>query len=158
MSAWRHAICLLLGILMTVGCVADRAAASGAYSDTSPPIQLNHLFHGVINRRGNATGFHARPGGIDPPDARLLRVTAPPDANGVYAGRVEIQGEPKRASSTFFPDALPPNEVLEAIVTAFRDGEHDRDGRFVGNSGRGFIVEGWYRHGRIESAYPLRER
>jgi hypothetical protein len=143
---------------MMVGGAAESASASGAYSDTSPPIRLDHLFHGVINRRGDATGFHSRPGGTDPPDARLLRVTAPPDANGVYSGRVEIQGEPKRASLTFFADALSPQEVLDAIVTAFRDGEHDEDGHFIGNSGRGFMVEGWYRWGRIESAYPLRER
>jgi hypothetical protein len=157
-TAWRRAGFLLLGILMMIGGAAGSAVASGAYSDTTPPIRLDHLFHGVINRRGHATGFHSRPGGIDPPDAKLLRVTAPPDANGVYAGRVEIQGEPKRANSTFFPDALSPPEVLDAIVTAFRGGEHDQDGHFIGNSGRGFMVEGWYRRGRIESAYPLRER
>ena len=30
-------------------------------------------------------------------------------------------------------------------------------GQFVGPSGGGFAIEGWYQNGRINAAYPLRD-
>jgi len=62
----------------------------------------------------------------------------------------------KKAPSTFFPDAMSDHEVVDAVLGAFRDGRRRGDGQFVGGSGRGFAIEGWYQNGRINSAYPLR--
>jgi hypothetical protein len=81
---------------------------------------------------------------------------------GVYRARVALRDPAtggwidKKAPSTFFPDAMSDNEVVDAVLGAFRDGRRRGDGQFVGGSGRGFAIEGWYQSGRINSAYPLR--
>jgi EndoU nuclease-like protein len=82
----------------------------------------------------------------------------------VYAAEVALRDPAtgrwveKLEPSSFFPDALRDPEVIRAILTAFQAGHLRPDGRFVGPSGRGFRVEGWYERGRIEAAYPLRRR
>ena len=62
----------------------------------------------------------------------------------------------KKAPSTFFPDAMSDDEVIEAVLAAFQTGHRRGDGQFIGASGRGFAIEGWYQNGRISAAYPLR--
>jgi hypothetical protein len=51
---------------------------------------------------------------------------------------------------------MSPDEVVDAILAAFHADEGRRDSLFVGPSGRGFAIEGWYQNGRINAAYPLR--
>ena len=86
----------------------------------------------------------------------------PPDANGVYRARVALRDPAtgdwidKKAPSTFFPDTMSDTEVVEAVLAAFQAGRRRGDGRFIGASGRGFAIEGWYQYGRINAAYPLR--
>jgi hypothetical protein len=81
---------------------------------------------------------------------------------GVYRARVALRDPAtggwidKKAPSTFFPDAMSDHEVVAAVLGAFRDGRRRGDGQFVGGSGRGFAIEGWFQSGRINSAYPLR--
>ena len=48
------------------------------------------------------------------------------------------------------------NEVIDAVLAAFQGGRRRGEGQFVGASGRGFAIEGWYQNGRINSVYPLR--
>jgi hypothetical protein len=48
------------------------------------------------------------------------------------------------------------DEVIEAVLAAFQTGHRRGDGQFIGASGRGFAIEGWYQNGRISAAYPLR--
>ena len=62
----------------------------------------------------------------------------------------------KKMPSTFYPDAMSSNEVVEAILAAFHDAEPRGSGQFVGPSGHGFAIEGWYQNRRINAAYPLR--
>ncbi len=144
---------------------AQPAAApslAGKWTSTEPPINLAHIAYGEINRHGEAVGYHHRPNGVDPPGARVRQIVQPPDASGVYRARVALRdpasGEwiDKKAPSTFFPDAMSDKEVVDAVLGAFRDGRRRGDGQFVGGSGRGFAIEGWYQNGRINSAYPLR--
>ncbi len=140
----------------------DALAIAGKWTITNPPINFIHIEFGEINRHDEAVGYHHRPHGVDPPDARVQRVVQPPDANGVYRARVALRDPAtgswlrKKAPSTFYPDAMTPEEVMEAILAAFHDGEVRHDGQFVGRSGRGFAIEGWYQNGRINAAYPLR--
>ncbi len=135
---------------------------AGKWTATDPPINFAHIETGEINRRGEAVGYHHRPNGVDPPGAKVLRITQSPDANGVYRARVALRDPAtsewidKRASSTFFPDAMSDDEVIQAVLNAFHDGRRRRDGQFTGDSGDGFMVEGWYQSGRIVAAYPLR--
>ena len=138
------------------------ALAARQWTRTEPPIDLTHIDAGEINRHGEAVGYHHRANGIDPPGARVVQIVQPPDANGVYRARVALRDPvtgawlDKGAASTFFPDAMSDAEVVEAILAAFRNGRLRRDGRFVGQSGHGFAIEGWYRSGQILAAYPLR--
>jgi len=144
---------------------AQPAAApslAGKWTSTDPPINLAHIDYGEINRHGEAVGYHHRPNGVDPPGARVQQIVQPPEASGVYRARVALRDPAtggwidKKAPSTFFPDAMSDNEVIGAILAAFREGARPGDGQFVGGSGRGFAIEGWYQNGRINSAYPLR--
>jgi hypothetical protein len=132
------------------------------WTTSDPPINLTHIDYGEINRYGEAVGYHHRPNAVDPPGARVERIVQPPDANGVYRARVALRDPTtgmwidKKAPSTFFPDAMSDDEVIEAVLAAFQTGRRRGDGQFIGASGRGFAIEGWYQNGRINAAYPLR--
>jgi hypothetical protein len=153
---WRVARLALLLFLLPATLAAQQ------WTRTDPPIDLAHIDAGEINRHGEPVGYHHRAYGIDPPGARVVRIVQRPDANGVYRARVELRDPAtgawldKRAASTFFPDGMTDGEIVEAVLAAFRNGRVRRDGRFVGDSGRGFAIEGWYRSGRILAAHPLR--
>jgi len=132
------------------------------WTRSDPPINLLHIDYGEINRHGEAVGYHHRPNGVDPPGARVARIVQPPDASGVYRARVALRDPmtgvwiDKKAPSTFFPDAMTDDEVIDAVLAAFQAGRRRGDGQFIGASGRGFAIEGWYQNGRINAAYPLR--
>lgn len=126
------------------------------WSETDPPINLSHLFEGQINKRGKPVGFHARPGGVDPEGARLVRVVDGPNGRGVYVAKVEIRsssGEWLGKTSTLYPDDFSEDDVVAAILAAF---EHAEGGeKWRGDSGKGFTIEGYYQNGRINTAYPI---
>jgi hypothetical protein len=126
-------------------------------SRTNPPVNLTHVFEGEINRRGEPVGFHSRPGAQNPPDARVTRIVSPPNRQGVYVADVEIRngaGRWLRKRSTFYPDRMSRQQVIEAILHAFRQ-RTNRGERFRGPSGHGFTIEGYFQNGRINTAYPI---
>src|SRR5262249_18457689 len=69
----------------------DARAISGRWPATNPPINFSHIELGEINRHGEAVGYHHRPHGVDPPDARVQRVVQTPDVNGVYRAQVALR-------------------------------------------------------------------
>jgi Bacterial EndoU nuclease len=164
MRRFSHAAGLfaLLLVLLPSGPFARDMALAGRWTATDPPINFAHIEAGEINRHGEAVGYHHRPNGVDPPGARVLKIVQRPDTNGVYRARVALRDPAtgawidKRASSTFFPDAMSDDEVIQAVLAAFHHGQMRGDGEFSGDSGHGFAVEGWYQGGRIAAAYPLR--
>lgn len=145
---------------LVVGILAASVAAR--WTETDPPVDIAHIEEGEINHWGEAVGYHHRAGGHDAPGARLLSVIEPPDASGVYRAFVALRnpatGEwvEKKEPSTFFPDGMSREAVVAAVLAAFHHGRLRGDGRFIGPSGYGFDVEGWYERGRIVAAYPLR--
>ena len=157
-------LCVLLVLAPTTLTVRPAVAPSlaGKWTSTDPPVNLAHIDYGEINRHGEAVGYHHRPDGTDPDDARVLQIIQPPDPKGVYRARVSIRDPAtgawvrKKAPSTFFPDAMSDPDVVNAILAAFHNGQRRSDGQFVGPSGRGFMIEGWFQNGRINAAYPLR--
>src|SRR6185295_6991826 len=94
------------------------------WSTTDPPINLTHIFEGEINRRGKPVGFHARPGGMNPGGARVVRILDGPNREGVYVARVEIRdpgsGRWLGKTSTLYPDALSEADVVAALLAAYR--------------------------------------
>jgi hypothetical protein len=91
--------------------------------------------------------------------------TNPPDVNGVYTGKVEIKDQvannwvAKKAESSFYPDKLSRQEVVESIESAWasKTSFNSATGRFEGPSGHGFDVQGYFRDGEIKTAFPLRQ-
>ena len=140
----------------------ETARITAKWTTSDPPINLAHIDYGEINRYGEAVGYHHRLNGVDPPGARVQRIVQPPDATGVYRARVALRDPAtgawidKKAPSTFFPDAMSDDQIVEAVLAAFQAGSRRGDGQFIGASGRGFAIEGWFRNGRIDAAYPLR--
>lgn len=137
----------------------ERGGAGGErWSRTAPPINQRHIFEGETNRRGKPVGFHARPGGRDPQNARLVERLDGPDRWGVYTGVVEIREGPgarwQRKTSTFYPDRMRREEVLAAILRAFQERRGGGE-KFRGPSGAGFTIEGYFQNGRINTAYPI---
>jgi len=127
------------------------------WSRTSPPVNLSHIFEGQINKRGKPVGFHSRPGGKNPRNARVVRVIDRPNRAGVYTAEVEIRSGSgwlaKR--STFYPDRLDRGFVVQAILNAYQHRERGGGEKFRGPSGKGFAIEGYYQNGRITTAYPI---
>jgi Bacterial EndoU nuclease len=133
------------------------------WSPTSPPVNVTHIFEGEINRRGKPTGFHSRPGGHDPANARLARIVDRPNRAGVYTAEVEIRSGAGSEStwlgkrSTLYPDRLDRQAVIQAVLNAFRNRQGQGE-QFRGPSGLGFTIEGYYQNGRINTAYPIYSR
>ena len=133
------------------------------WSATNPPVNMTHIFEGQINKRGKPVGFHARPGGRNPANARVVQIESGPNRAGVYTAEVEIRGGGAgghwmEKGSTFYPDALSRQDVLQAILHAFRERTTGRSEKFRGPSGRGFTIEGYFQNGRINTAYPIFQR
>jgi Bacterial EndoU nuclease len=134
------------------------------WSATDPPVNTTHIFEGQINKRGKPVGFHARPGGRNPANARVVRVLDGPNRAGVYTADVEIRDGGHAGSqwlgknSTLYPDAMSRDEVIEAVLHAYRARTTGSGEKFRGPSGRGFTIEGYFQNGRINTAYPIFQR
>ncbi|MEE9320757.1 MAG: EndoU domain-containing protein [Granulosicoccus sp.] len=128
------------------------------WSKTEPNVNLWHIFEGEINRSGKPVGFHARPGGRDPASAKVISLRDKPNGLGVYTASIEIHdGEQwKQKFSSFFPDSLSRDEVIEAVLNAYRNSNDPQAQPFEGPSGLGFRIQG-YTSGRggINTAFPI---
>jgi len=158
---------LLLGLAvyyLAPGMFGERQPVAVPASDrgTGPAINVEHIFEGQINRRGKPVGFHSRPGGEDPEGARMVRRVSGPNGAGVYIAEVEIRngsGRWLKKTSTFYPDRLSRDQVVAAILHAWEDRRELGGGRFQGDSGEGFTIEGYtLDDGGINTAYPVYKR
>lgn len=128
------------------------------WSDTEPAINQAHIFEGDMNRRNKPVGFHSRPGGNDPEGARMVGIVEGPNRTGVYIADVEIRdknGRWKKKRSTFYPDRLGREQVVAAVLHAWKAREKLPQGKFRGPSGEGFTIEGFTLDDRINTAYPI---
>ncbi|MFK7859446.1 MAG: EndoU domain-containing protein [Granulosicoccus sp.] len=128
------------------------------WSDTNPNINLWHVFEGEINRSGKPVGFHSRPGGNDPANARVVSIRDKPNRSGVYTATIEIRdgNQWKSKFSSFFPDSLSRDEVVDAVLNAYQKSSDKNAQPFEGPSGLGFTIQG-YTSGRggINTAFPV---
>lgn len=128
------------------------------WSKTEPNINQWHIFAGEINRSGKPVGFHSRPGGQDPAGARVKSVRDRPNKAGVYTAAIEIRDgqQWKEKFSSFFPDSLSRNEVLQAVLNAYENSANPKAQPFEGPSGLGFSVQGYTSsRGGINTAFPI---
>lgn len=131
------------------------------WSSTDPEINLWHVFKGEINRKGKPTGWHSRPGGQDPATARIVSIKDRPNRAGVYTATIEVRdgGQWKSKFSSFFPDNLSQQEVVEVIVHAYSNSKNPNKQPWSGPSGLGFQVQGYTSsRGGINTAFPVYNR
>ena len=153
------AVAALLAVQATALSRSHGPRAEEEWSRTSPPVNVTHIFEGEINKRGKPVGFHSRPGGRDPENARVTRIFDRPNRAGVYTVAVEIRSGSGwlEKRSTFYPDRLDRQAVIQAVLNAFRNRSGNGE-QFRGPSGLGFTIEGYYQNGRINTAYPIYTR
>jgi len=131
------------------------------WSKTSPAINLHHVFEGEINRKGKPVGYHSRPGGRDPDGARLVKMRDQPNRVGVYTAIIAVrdQGDWKEKFSSFFPDSMSQQEVVDAVLNAYRKSSDKKKQPWQGPSGLGFDIQGYtMSRGDINTAFPVYRR
>jgi len=79
---------------------------------------LNHIFNGNINSKGKATGYHYN--NISDSKGSIIEGTqSKTDKHGVFKAQVKVDGVKKNGFSSFFPSDWSPQEVVDAINTAY---------------------------------------
>lgn len=126
------------------------------WSSTNPEINLWHVFEGEINRSGKPTGYHSRPGGVDAANARLVSIKDKPNRVGIYTATVEVRDGDRWKSkfSSFFPDSMSQQDVIDAVLHAFN--KSNKQQKWEGPSGLGFNIQGYTTNrGGINTAFPV---
>lgn len=128
------------------------------WTTSEPNINQWHIFAGEINRSGKPVGYHSRPGGQDPAGARVKSIRDRPNKAGVYTASIEIQDgqQWKEKFSSFFPDSLSRDDVIQAVLNAYENSANPNAQPFEGPSGLGFSVQGYTSsRGGINTAFPI---
>jgi len=162
-AAWKSLVSIL-----PVRAIVSKPASSGntaqyqpgsKWSNTSPEINLHHVFEGEINRKGKPTGYHSRPGGVDADGAKIVRITDGPNKLGIYTAVIAIKDGNRwkeKQLSSFFPDNLSSDEVIDVILNAYQNSPNKKSQPWKGPSGLGFDVQGYTTsRGGINTAFPL---
>lgn len=81
---------------------------------------LEHIFDGTINGKGKATGYHYTK--VSDSKGKIIDGTrSDTDENGVFTGKVEVSGIKKNGFSSFYPESWTPQQVVDAINTAYNE-------------------------------------
>ncbi len=164
MTVWQEkggsAIAFLFFFVASIVSTQALSFEKATWSDTVPSLNLTHIFEGEINRRGRATGLHHLPRGKAPEGTRLKKILSPPNKAGIYTALVEIldrnSGRWKEKFSSLFPDKASRQDLIKAILNAYRNREKKSGRKWRGPSGQGYRIEGYLlKDGRIITAYPL---
>lgn len=149
---------------------ATAPAPSPGQTQTAPPVvppadrvplpkkTRAHIFHGEINDRGKAVGWHFEDTAKSDQGTRIVKLIGKPDSKGVYRAEVEIKGLKKEAMSTFFPKTMTIQTVVTAVGEAWRGRKPvgGKDNYFEGRSKEGLLI-GMYldEEGNIRTAFPI---
>lgn len=86
---------------------------------------LEHIFDSTINGKGKATGYHYTK--VTDSKGKIIDGTrSETDENGVFTGKVEVSGVKKNGFSSFYPESWTPQQVVDAINTAYDDALSDK--------------------------------
>ncbi|MCY9002872.1 T7SS effector LXG polymorphic toxin [Peribacillus frigoritolerans] len=116
---------------------------------------MRHVYHGEINRRGKAVGYHheSMMGGKIVPGSETR-----PDRNGVYRATIEINGVRKNVDSSFFPKEWDRVQVLKSIEEAFNNKRQIGRNKYSTLTSSGITIEMYLKpDGSIATAYPIYE-
>ena len=119
---------------------------------------VEHVFHGQINRRGQAVGYHheSMMGG-----GKIVEIIDPPDSRGIYRAKISVKGINKTPVSTFFPKDWNRAQVLNAINEAYENKRiiNRQSGLYAGRTSEGLTIRMYINsEGKINTAFPIRER
>jgi len=158
----------ILGRLGKTGASSSDDASKviiGNASKTKPKIDVKHLFHGEINKNGNAVGFHHRGSIGYEGKARVTRITNPKNSQGVYKGTVDILDSStgtwiqKGPKSSFFPDEWSRGKVLSEVRGAYNSSSSvagKSSNYWQGVSPSGVRIGGYLdSSGDIKTAFPI---
>ena len=142
--------------------VGDDVLENAMGAGTRQTINVRHIFHGEINKRGRAVGFHHQ-GSIDHHGkARVTQIVDQPNRYGVYTAKVEIYDSSRKLwiekspLSSFFPDAWSKNQVMKAIKFAYKNKYLTRGKYWEGIWMNGMKIGGYIDDlGNITTAYPI---
>ena len=119
-----------------------------------------HIFEGDINKKGQSGGYHYDM--VEGTSGNIIEGTKGSVLNdaGVYEAKVEVNGIPKKANggySTFFPDHMSPQEVVDAINEAYSNKVLAHGNKYIGKSSNGLKIGMYIREsdGKIISAFPM---
>ena len=121
---------------------------------------LIHIFEGDINRKGRAGGYHYDM--VEGTSGSIIEGTKSPALNdaGVYEAKVKVKETLKKANggkSTFFPDHMSPQEVVDSINEAYETRVFDTNSinKYEGISKNGMNITMYLdSEKKIISAYP----
>ena len=121
---------------------------------------LIHIFEGDLNKKGRAGGYHYDM--IEGTSGSIIEGTKSSVLNdaGVYEAKVEVNGIPKKGNegySTFFPDRMSPQEVVDTINEAYSNKVLSNGNEYIGKSSNGLKIGMYIRKsdGKIISAFPM---
>ncbi|WP_339717689.1 EndoU domain-containing protein [uncultured Sneathiella sp.] len=154
--------------IVLLAALAAYLALSPQFSDQPPDtatttaasLDIPHIFEGEINRRGKPVGFHVAPRSGRDGHSHIKERLSGPNRAGVYTATVEIYDPAekrwKEKFSSFFPDKLTKEEIIDSILLAVSTNELPDGARWRGRSGHDFLIEGYRSpNGNINTAYPL---
>ncbi len=119
---------------------------------------LEHIFDGTVNKKGKATGYHYSR--VEDSKGRIIDGSrSKKDGNGVFTAKVEVDGVKKDGFSSFYPEDWSPQDVVNAINTAYEDALDDpknpRGSLWIGHAGKLEIDMYLDDHRKILTAYPI---
>jgi len=123
---------------------------------------LEHIFDGTINKKGNATGYHYTMV-LDSKGKIIDGTRSKEDENGVFTGNVEVDGVKKNGFSSFYPESWTPQQVVDAINTAYDEAVANPDNPtsnslWIGHCGDIEIDMYLDSSQKITTAYPVYQK
>jgi hypothetical protein len=123
---------------------------------------VEHILSGNINQKGKAVGYHWE----GDPNARgevVPGTRTSPDARGVYEAKVTIDGVPKKGISSFFPQSMSAQDVIDSIMEAYNNRTYlegnSGSATYAGETSTGMVVQMFIdpSTSQIRSAFPWYE-
>jgi RHS repeat-associated protein len=122
------------------------------------PRAEEHILRGNINNQGRATGYHWE-GDPSAPGQVVPGTVTPPDARGVYEAQVRVNGVQKAGISSFFPQWMSRQDVLDSIEEGYNNRMWVENNTYIGETPTGMVVQMFVdaNTGLISSAFPWYE-
>ena len=119
---------------------------------------IEHIFDGTINKKGKATGYHYSR--VEDSKGEIIGGSrSKKDENGVFTAKVAVDGVKKEGFSSFYPEEWSPQDVVDAINTAYKDALNDpknpRGSLWIGHAGKLEIDMYLDDNRKILTAYPI---